>query len=116
MQRLVLGFLTMAATVITINYAAAAQDGHGGPDGPHAFFMGKKDVSKVEFEKRGADMFKRLDANGDGSISLSEWQAHHAKMFDKADLNKDGTITADERREVHKKMMEHRRQGYSDKK
>jgi hypothetical protein len=39
--------------------------------------------------------FKKLDKDGNGSISREEWTGK-AKAFDRLDLNKDGQVTPDE--------------------
>jgi len=41
-------------------------------------------------------MFKRLDADHDGKLSLTEFAATDQKMFARMDKNKDGTVTRDE--------------------
>jgi Ca2+-binding EF-hand superfamily protein len=41
-------------------------------------------------------MFKRLDTNGDGKLTLAEFAAPPEKMFDRLDRNHDGVITPDE--------------------
>jgi Ca2+-binding EF-hand superfamily protein len=41
-------------------------------------------------------MFKRLDVDGDGKLSLAEFAAPPEKMFDRLDRNHDGAITQDE--------------------
>jgi len=43
-----------------------------------------------------AKMFKRLDTNGYGRLSLAEFAAPPEKMFDRLDRNHDGVITPDE--------------------
>jgi len=55
-------------------------------------------------EKRGETMdqakvdrrLKRLDTDGDGSVSAAELAAEDLAKFDKADVNKNGVIDADE--------------------
>lgn len=41
-------------------------------------------------------MFKRLDKDGDGKLSMAEFSAPPLKMFARLDRNNDGVITADE--------------------
>ena len=41
-------------------------------------------------------MFSLMDADGDGSISLQEFQAAHERIFKGIDQNKDGRITMEE--------------------
>jgi Ca2+-binding EF-hand superfamily protein len=41
-------------------------------------------------------MFKRLDKDHDGKLTLAEFAAPPIKMFDRLDRNRDGVITADE--------------------
>jgi len=41
-------------------------------------------------------MFTLMDADGDGSISLQEFQAAHERIFRGMDQNKDGRLTMDE--------------------
>ena len=43
-------------------------------------------------------MFKRLDKDGDGKLTMAEFAAPPLKMFDRMDRNHDGVITADEMR------------------
>jgi Ca2+-binding EF-hand superfamily protein len=54
----------------------------------------------------GAKRFEKLDANGDGVVTLQEMEAGALARFAKADANKDGKVTAEERRaafEAHKR-------------
>lgn len=46
----------------------------------------------------GTDLFKVLDADGDGMISQDEATAHEAvnKQFDQLDVNQDGQLSEDE--------------------
>ena len=41
-------------------------------------------------------MFSLMDADGDGSISLQEFQAAHERIFRAIDQNKDGRLTMEE--------------------
>jgi Ca2+-binding EF-hand superfamily protein len=41
-------------------------------------------------------MFALMDADGDGTISLPEFQAAHERIFKAMDKNKDGKLTMEE--------------------
>ncbi len=43
-------------------------------------------------------IFALMDADGDGTISLTEFQAAHERIFKAMDSNKDGRLTEDEMR------------------
>ncbi len=43
-------------------------------------------------------MFSLMDADGDGSISLQEFQSAHERIFKGMDQNKDGRLTMEEMR------------------
>jgi Ca2+-binding EF-hand superfamily protein len=48
------------------------------------------------FRDMNTKMFKRLDKDGDGRLSLAEFAAPPEKMFARLDRNHDGLITPDE--------------------
>jgi Ca2+-binding EF-hand superfamily protein len=50
----------------------------------------------TRYRDMNAKMFKRLDKDGDGKLTLTEFAAPPEKMFDRLDRNHDGVITADE--------------------
>ncbi|MDE2135037.1 MAG: EF-hand domain-containing protein [Alphaproteobacteria bacterium] len=50
------------------------------------------------FRESNARTFKRLDKDGDGTLTLAEFAANELKMFARLDRNKDGVIAADEMR------------------
>jgi Ca2+-binding EF-hand superfamily protein len=52
-------------------------------------------------------MFKKLDTNGDGVISLKEFNAYNAKHFKELDINKDGKLTLEELQGGHTPGMGH---------
>jgi len=64
------------------------------------------------------DVFKKLDKNGDGKVTLDEFRAFPgikdkeaaARAFKKADANKDGSLSLDEFRDWAEKMSERRRE------
>ena len=66
---------------------------------------GDKDgfLTSVEFRQaardKGANAFKRFDANSDGKIARDEW-THKPRAFDKLDANADGFLMPDELRNL----------------
>lgn len=75
------------------------------PDGP------RPDAPRPEGQRpEVADLFKKLDADGDGNISESDVPEEHRRMFDRLlsenDKNKDGKLNLDEFRSG---LMEDRR-------
>ena len=63
-------------------------------------------------ERRQAEMFKRLDTDGNGSVSEAEFLARPDRMFERADANGDGVVTAEEREAVKAEMKDRpRRRG-----
>ena len=67
--------------------------------------------SKVEKKPpKAEDVFKRLDSNGDGKVSLSEFKSRFKdpekarSMFEKTDKNRAGSISLDELKSWMKKI------------
>lgn len=60
----------------------------------------------IQRQRNPAERFKKLDANGDGTLSRTEWP-RRAEIFDKLDANKDGALTTTEleagRSQVHRR-------------
>jgi len=52
----------------------------------------------VHYREMNDKMFKRLDKDGDGKLTMAEFAAPPLKMFDRLDRNHDGVISADEMR------------------
>ena len=57
----------------------------------------------------GGGMFARLDADGNGKVSLAEFNAPHDKHFAMVDANKDGEIDKTEMAAAMDKMRGHMR-------
>lgn len=49
----------------------------------------------VQRQRNRAERFKKLDANGDGTLSRTEWP-RRPEIFDKLDANQDGALTSTE--------------------
>ncbi|WP_343345681.1 hypothetical protein WJT74_00715 [Sphingomicrobium sp. XHP0239] len=52
--------------------------------------------------------FDRLDANGNGSITLAEFQAPQVERFQRIDTDNDGTLTQAERQAAREQMRANR--------
>ena len=52
----------------------------------------------VRYREMNDKMFKRLDKDGDGKLTMAEFAAPSLKMFARLDRNNDGVISADEMR------------------
>jgi Ca2+-binding EF-hand superfamily protein len=58
--------------------------------------MGRQERGPIGAAMMMRMMFTLMDADGDGSISLQEFQAAHERIFRGMDQNKDGRLTMDE--------------------
>ena len=67
----------------------------------------------VRYHDMEDHMFKRLDKDGDGKLTMAEFSAPELKLFDRLDRNHDGTITADEMK-PHGHGERHGRWGHHD--
>jgi Ca2+-binding EF-hand superfamily protein len=70
----------------------AALSGGSGGIAPQAL---ESDITN-HVSAASAAIFKRLDTNGDGKITLAEFSAPADQMFARLDTNKDGVVTRDE--------------------
>ena len=96
---------TLIIILATIGITTTVWAGHG-HDGKHD---GKHHFGKM--------MFKKMDKNDDGVISLREHEAGLQKMlercrahFAKMDKDGDGNVTKEEARESHQEMAEKRQE------
>jgi hypothetical protein len=87
-------FIFTAGLTLALSGAAFAQPSGGGQG------SGKKGP-----EGKGGPV-GMMDTDKDGSISRAEWDAFHAEMFQKIDTNGDGLLSADEFKAAHKKMKQ----------
>jgi len=71
-------------------FASAAKGGNGLT--PDAFYG----IELARFRDMNSKLFKRLDKDSDGKLTLAEFIAPQTKMFDRMDKNHDGAITKDE--------------------
>lgn len=81
--------------IATMSLFVLAACSHGGKH--HGHHKGNKGHHK--------DMWKKMDANSDGSVTREEFDKMHGGMFDKMDANKDGKITKEEMMAKHKEKM-----------
>ena len=68
--------LSLAVTTVPAWAADAANDAGKKEDCP----LHRADLTDAEFAKAQDEMFGKLDANRDGSISREEFAAHHDEM------------------------------------
>ena len=59
--------------------------------------------------RRERAMMRRLDVNGDGSVTVAELKDRMTKQFAVLDRNSDGTLSADELRKMRGKRKANRR-------
>lgn len=76
--------IVSAAAAVILTAGAAFAAGGSGPDGP-----------------RGGQMWDRLDADGDGVVTLNELNESQREFFAAADANGDGAVSKDEMKAFH---------------
>jgi hypothetical protein len=76
----------------------ANKDGQLSQDEIKGFHQRMRQAHQAERQQRSAAMMKKLDANGDGSLSKPEvaQAGPLAKRFDRIDANHDGQLSAEE--------------------
>lgn len=101
---------TLALTAAAHAQPAGPRQQGPGPEAMRDLLDTNKDgvVDEAEFKAARAEMFKRMDKDGDGKIAKADFPAAmeqtHAdrrtemenRMFERLDTNKDGVLTADE--------------------
>lgn len=94
MKKLALG-LTAATAIALAGVAALAQPAPG-PMDP----MAGKTVTKAEAQAMAADMFAKMDVNGDGKLDKADREARRAQRqaerFGQLDTDKNGAISREE--------------------
>jgi len=85
--------------------ALAQQDmGMNGAMRAHDPF-GSATVTRAEAQAKAAEMFARLDVDGDGKLDAADRMAAMSKRFDAMDANHDGVLSRQEFLDAHQKMM-----------
>jgi Ca2+-binding EF-hand superfamily protein len=74
------------------NMQAFNQFAKGGAMNPEQFFQMLFAQSRTISER----VFRRLDREGEGRITLQEWAAPQERLFTRLDKNNDGVVTLDE--------------------
>ena len=103
-----LAFVSLFTLAVSLAHADAHGSGGDKHDGAGHDGSGH-DVSGQDDSMRGHSedkMLKKMDSNGDGTLSRAEFDAFHLKHFDELDANKDGKITLEEMKTGHKGMSE----------
>lgn len=91
--------LTLALSTAALAIAGAAYAAPG--------MMMDKDMTKAEAQQHTAEMFKKMDANGDGVLNDADRQARMDKRFDSLDTDKNGAISRAEFAAGHEARMGH---------
>ena len=58
----------------------------------------------ASYGKMHDKMFKAMDTNSDGMVTMDEFNAFHAKKFKEMDVNGNGQVTLEEMKAGYKKM------------
>ena len=67
-----------------------------------------KDQTRAEVQAKTAQMFQKMDVNGDGTLDQADREAMRAKMFDRLDADGNGSISRAEFDAARGKMREGR--------
>ncbi|SME91807.1 Ca2+-binding protein, EF-hand superfamily [Tistlia consotensis] len=102
MKKLTFSLLGATALVGGLAVAALAQNAMPGP------MPGAMDGPGGRHGPRIMELFKQIDANGDGQIDKAEAEAFRAARFAEADTNGDGKVTPQELADFHARMAEQR--------
>ena len=113
-----IGRLVLTAALVGTAVAASAGNGNEGQPGAQNREQMREQCKadpqecRERMQQRVHDWFKKVDKDGDGSISREEAQANAprlAKNFDAVDANHDGKVTMEELRAYHQAMREQHR-------
>jgi uncharacterized low-complexity protein len=83
---------TLAASAFTLPIASAEENPFQMQQLPSGYMVAGKEGKCGE----GKCGMKKMDTDGDGSISKSEFMQHKEEKFNKMDANGDGILTGDE--------------------
>ncbi len=110
-------FLLAVIVGVLATGSAYAAKGEGGGDPRRNRFErldedGNGRVDRQEFAKGGAVMFGRMDADGDGVVTLAELEDKQrrerlTRRFERMDANDDGQVTEAEFTAAGDKLFEH---------
>jgi hypothetical protein len=87
--------VALTVVVLALGVTAASAEHHG-DDKDHG--------------PRGAKMFEKLDADGNGSVTKDEFMKAQEAHFAEMDANGDGAFTKDEAEAIREKIKEMRKQ------
>jgi len=104
--------LALAGTTLSVLAADGTQPSDQKREQMHEQCKANPQECRERMQKHMQEWFKKVDKDGDGSISREEAQANAPRMaqhFDEIDANHDGKVSAEELKAHHEKMREQHR-------